>query len=291
HCHPYLLSSIHYINIVSITTTINHLIILLAVGGVSAFAPPKSSSSRQQLTTSTTQKLSLINDFTFLISDAADAIVDAADVITDAVVATADQSNTAAAVDSASTSSFNPTYSKASYYTTLALYVASFPGLWSQIKRSTKAKVKRKTYVSDGEMAATGEGGKSQRQQAAEAGETITFRGLVARSTSQAFFLTFCTALGMASLALVLQIQFQDLELPVIGKPNWFLLTLLSPYAGIYYWKSGDRVDDMKVKLSTNDDETLNEITIEGNDEEIDRMWRTLDLREKGMVKVEGILS
>lgn len=154
-------------------------------------------------------------------------------------------------------------------------------------------------------MAATGEGGKSQRQQAgeimaymkannyevAEAGETITFRGLVARSTSQAFFLTFCTALGMASLALVLQIQFQDLELPVIGKPNWFLLTLLSPYAGIYYWKSGDRVDDMKVKLSTNDDETLNEITIEGNDEEIDRMWRTLDLREKGMVKVEGILS
>jgi len=281
------------------------LLCLLAVGGVSAFAPPKSSSSRQQLTTSTTQKLSLINDFTFLISDAADAIVDAADAVSDAIVATADQSNTAAAVDSASTSSFNPTYSKASYYTTLALYVASFPGLWSQIKRSTKAKVKRKTYVSDGEMAATGEGGKSQRQQAgeimaymkannyevAEAGETITFRGLVARSTSQAFFLTFCTALGMASLALVLQIQFQDLELPVIGKPNWFLLTLLSPYAGIYYWKSGDRVDDMKVKLSTNDDETLNEITIEGNDEEIDRMWRTLDLREKGMVKVEGILS
>lgn len=277
------------------------LLCLLAAVGVSAFAPPKSSSSRQ-LTTSTTQKLSLINDFTFLISDAADAIVDAADVVNDAVVATADQSTSAAAVDS-STSSFNPTYSKASYYTTLALYVASFPGLWSQIKRSTKAKVKRKTYVSDGEMA-TGEG-KSQRQQAgeimaymkannyevSEAGETITFRGLVARSTSQAFFLTFCTALGMASLALVLQIQFQDLELPAIGKPNWFLLTLLSPYAGIYYWKSGDRVDDMKVKLSTNDDETLNEITIEGNDEEIDRMWRTLDLREKGMVKVEGILS
>ena len=80
-------------------------------------------------------------------------------------------------------------------------------------------------------------------------------------------------------------------ELPVIGKPNYFLLTLLSPYAGIYYWKSGDRVDDLKVKLSTNDDETLNEVTIEGNDEEIERIWRTLDLQEKGMVKVEGILG
>lgn len=162
--------------------------------------------------------------------------------------------------------------------------------------------MKRKTYVSDGEMAKEG---KELRQQAgeimaymkannyevAEAGETITFKGLVARSTSQAFFLVFCTAIGMASLALVLQIQFQDLELPLIGTPNWFLLTLVSPYAGIYYWQSGDRIDDMKVKLATNDDETLNEITIEGNDEEIDRMWRTLELREKGMVKVEGILG
>ena len=45
------------------------------------------------------------------------------------------------------------------------------------------------------------------------------------------------------------------------------------------------------VKLATNDDETLNEISVEGNDEEIERMWRTLELREKGMVKVEGILE
>ncbi|KAL3806767.1 hypothetical protein ACHAXA_000784 [Cyclostephanos tholiformis] len=262
-------------------------------------------------------------------------------------------SSAIAVEDGGAASSFTPTYSNASYYTTLALYVASFPGLWSQIKRSTKAKVKRKTYVrtmrpvlwgaipskrfgaistihyshishiidyinvigvvhntiilytrkSPGEAAA--EGGKELRQQAgeimaymkannyeiAEAGETITFRGLVARSTSQAFFLTFCTAIGMASLALVLQIQLQDLVLPGIGSPNWFYLVLLSPYAGIYYWRSGDRVDEMKVKLATNDDETLNEVTIEGNDEEIERMWRTLDLREKGMVKVEGILG
>jgi len=60
--------------------------------------------------------------------------------------------------------------------------------------------------------------------------------------------------------------------LPGIGSPNWFYLCLLSPYAGIYYWRSGDRVDDMKVKLATNDDDTLNEVTIEGNDEEIERM-------------------
>ncbi len=39
------------------------------------------------------------------------------------------------------------TYSRASYYTILGLYLTSFPGLWSTIKRSTSAKVKRKTFV------------------------------------------------------------------------------------------------------------------------------------------------
>lgn len=132
---------------------------------------------------------------------------------------------------------------------------------------------------------------KANNYQVFESGEVITFRGLVQRSPSQAYFLVFCTLLAMASLALVLQIQLQDLVLPFIGKPNWFYLCLLSPYAGIYYWKSGDRVDDFKVKLASSDDDTENEVTMEGNDEELDRMWRALELREKGMIKVESILG
>mmetsp|Transcript_9974 Transcript_9974/g.11064 ORF Transcript_9974/g.11064 Transcript_9974/m.11064 type:complete len:277 (+) Transcript_9974:93-923(+) len=204
--------------------------------------------------------------------------------------------------DASTADVIEPTYSKASYYTTLGLYVMSFPGLWSQVKRSTTAKLKRKTFISDGEVR---EGGKDLRQQAGEimaymkannydvveAGEVITFRGLVQKSTSQAFFLVFCTLIGMASLALVLEIQFQGLSLPFIGEPNWFYLCLIAPYAGLYYWQSGDRVDDVKVKLASNDDDTENEITIEGNDEELERMWRALELREKGMVKVEGLLE
>lgn len=194
------------------------------------------------------------------------------------------------------------TYSKWSYYGTLTLYALSFPGLWSTIKRSTVAKIKRKTYVSPGEAA---ENGKDLRQQAGEimaymkannyevkeAGETITFQGVVQKSTSQAFFLTFCTAIGLGSLALVLQIQFQDLTLPVIGTPNWFYCVLLSPYAGLFYWNAGDRIDDISVKLLSSDDDTENEITIQGNDEELDRLWRALELTEKGMVKVDGILD
>jgi len=213
-----------------------------------------------------------------------------------------DVSSTNILADASNMDAIEPSYSKASYYTTLGLYVLSFPGIWSQVKRSTKAKLKRKTYVSSGENV---EGGKNLRQQAGEimaymkannyevveAGEVITFRGLVQRSKSQAFFLIFCTALAMASLALVLQIQFQDLSLPIFGTPNWFYLVLLSPYAGIYYWQSGDRVDDVKVKLASDDNETENEVTIEGDDEELERMWRTLELQEKGMVKIDGLLE
>jgi hypothetical protein len=80
-------------------------------------------------------------------------------------------------------------------------------------------------------------------------------------------------------------------ELPGIGKPNWFLLTLVAPYAGIYYWRSGDRVDDCQFKLEANDDETENSIAVLGSEEEIERMWRTLEWQEKGMIKVPGLMG
>ena len=50
-------------------------------------------------------------------------------------------------VATATSGAMESDYSKVSYYTTLGLYVMSFPGLWSQIKRSTTAKLKRKTYL------------------------------------------------------------------------------------------------------------------------------------------------
>jgi hypothetical protein len=66
---------------------------------------------------------------------------------------------------------------------------------------------------------------KANNYEVVEAGETIIFRGLVQRSRSQAFFLVFCTAIALASLALVLQIQFQDLgtlsDLLVSSFFNW----------------------------------------------------------------------
>ena len=132
---------------------------------------------------------------------------------------------------------------------------------------------------------------KANNYDVVEAGDTIKFRGVLQRSSSQAFFLVFCTALGLISLGLVLEIQFADLVLPMIGKPNFFWLALLSPYAGIYYWRSGDRVDDCSVRLSTNDDETENEIVVQGSEEELERMWRAMEWKQKGMVQIPGLLE
>ena len=74
-------------------------------------------------------------------------------------------------VDSVAATSSPPetggmSYSRASYYTILGLYALSFPGLWSTIKRSTTAKVKRTTFVSPGPNSVGN--GRSLRQQAGE---------------------------------------------------------------------------------------------------------------------------
>ena len=47
---------------------------------------------------------------------------------------------------------------------------------------------------------------KANNYEVVEAEKIVTFRELVQKSISQASFLTVCTMLGMASLALVLQI-------------------------------------------------------------------------------------
>ena len=50
-------------------------------------------------------------------------------------------------------------------------------------------------------------------------------------------------------------------------------------------------MDDCSVKLEANDDESENSISVRGSEEEVERMWRTMEWQEKGMVKVAGLLD
>ncbi|GFP78820.1 hypothetical protein PHJA_000025500 [Phtheirospermum japonicum] len=184
-------------------------------------------------------------------------------------------------------------YSLASYYTSLGLFVISVPGLWSLIKRSVKSKVVKKTFIGEGAEK------KAPNQVAGEImsfftrnnfavsdrGETITFEGMMVPSRGQAALLTFCTCISLASVALVLTITFPD-----IGN-NWFLLTILSPLAGVYYWTKASRKEEIKVRMMVADDGTLSEIIVQGDDQQVEQMRKELQLSEKGMVYVKGLFE
>jgi hypothetical protein len=70
----------------------------------------------------------------------------------------------------------------------------------------------------------------------------------------------------MASIALVLSTLY-----PEIGN-WWYGLTLLSPGAYFYYFSRGTRIEEVKVKMVTADDEKTTDIIIEGDIEEITRL-------------------
>eukprot|EP00245_Coleochaete_scutata_P007789 TRINITY_DN23558_c0_g1_i1.p1 TRINITY_DN23558_c0_g1~~TRINITY_DN23558_c0_g1_i1.p1 ORF type:complete len:324 (+),score=63.65 TRINITY_DN23558_c0_g1_i1:48-1019(+) len=189
-----------------------------------------------------------------------------------------------------------PGYSQASYYTSLGLFLLSLPGLWSLIKRSTASKVVRKTFVVPGPKVL---GAKPLKVIAGEitaalaksnfkivnAGETITFEGVFQPNRGQAAFLTFCAAVGLASLALVLTIVAPD-----FGE-GWYLITFISPAAGIYYWTRATRTEQIQIKMVTADDENETDVILQGDDEEIERVRKGLALMEKGKVYVKGLLE
>lgn len=187
-------------------------------------------------------------------------------------------------------------YSSLSLYFTLALYVLTLPGLYSLVTRSVKASPTQRIYDVPGPANPTA---KSTRQTAAEimayfkamnyevgaAEETITFQGVMGQSKSQAAFLTFCTFMGLGSVALVLSIL-----LPDVGAKA-YLLTLLSPYAGIYYWNNAQRVDEVVIKMETSDDEQITSIVAQGGKEDLERFSKALELPERGKVYVRGMFE
>ncbi|KAL3158328.1 hypothetical protein ABBQ38_010570 [Trebouxia sp. C0009 RCD-2024] len=187
-------------------------------------------------------------------------------------------------------------FSKESYYVTLGLFVLSVPGLWSQIKRAPKAKRVRKTFETKGPKE---EGSLPLDQRARQifayfkkynydvkdTGDVIRFTGNYKASRGQAAALTFYVFMGLGSTALVLSIAAP------FGGSYWYALTALSPLAGIYYWQKGSRIEEFAVKMVTADDDSTTDIVVEGDQEEVTRMSKELQLVEKGKVYVKGLLE
>ena len=185
-----------------------------------------------------------------------------------------------------------------SYYATLFLFVLSAPGLYSLVKRSAKSKITRKTFELPGPKAA-GDAALPLDDVAREISMyfkrnnairlhvclsvwCVTFEGNIAPERGTAAYITFCIAIGLLCVGLVCSIA-----LP--GGNFWYSLVLISPLTGKYYLDNAGRKENVKVKMV--DNEVTTDVIVEGDAEEIERFRRDLNLCEKGMVRVKGILE
>jgi len=185
-----------------------------------------------------------------------------------------------------------------SLYVTLALFLMSVPGIWSQVKRAPKSKIKRVTFevagprstlvapvTLDDHARAVFRYFKRYNYEVESSGEVITFAGVYAADRGQAAAVTLYTFFGMGSVALVLATLF-----PGSGN-SWYGLTALSPLAAVYYFRNGERREEVRVKMVAADDEATADVVVEGDADEIERLARELGFVEKGKVRVKGLLE
>jgi len=116
------------------------------------------------------------------------------------------------------------------------------------------------------------------------------FEGLVQKSKSQAFFLSFCLLGGLGCLALVLSIQVPRVGPLEIGS-WWYLMTLASPYGGLYYWQKAGEEEEVRVRLVEGSGVQETEVTVQGSKEELERFATVMDYDEKGKVRIRGIFE
>jgi len=179
----------------------------------------------------------------------------------------------------------------------LALFTLAFPGVYSQIKRAPKANVKRVTFELPGPNAPNPMPLDKVAQMlfnyfiqknyvVKDRGEVITFAGKYAADKGQAAFITAFTFLSFMSLGLVLSTMF-----PEKGGNAWYGLSLISPAAGSFVMKNGEREEEFKIKMTSSTDGKETDIFVEGDIEEIERMQTELGLVQKGKVKVKGLFE
>lgn len=104
----------------------------------------------------------------------------------------------------------------------------------------------------------------------------IAFEGIVRPSIFLAVFLTILAAIGTLSLSLVLSILLPDLAIAPL------LLVVLSPLAGVFYWRNAKRPE--KVLLRVESEQSENQvghsvITVIAHRDELLELQRTLPLK------------
>lgn len=190
-----------------------------------------------------------------------------------------------------------------SYYASLTCFALSFPGIISLVTRSVKSKVVRKCYRLNGPAVPGGKNPmdvqseilayfQTNNYRVADFGDSIIFEGRRGKDEGQAVFLSFCCFISFLILGQVMKIVEQQVNVGIVLDNWWYSISLLSPLAGKYYLDNVERLDQVSVLLNSDDDDFLwMDLYIQGDEKEIDRFQKTLDLREKGMIYVKGIFD
>ncbi|MCY6491491.1 cofactor assembly of complex C subunit B [Leptolyngbya sp. GGD] len=100
----------------------------------------------------------------------------------------------------------------------------------------------------------------------------VTFEGVVRPSVFLAVFLSLLASVGALCFALVLTMVLPD------GSNFWWGLLLVSPLAGVFYWKGAERVEQVSLKLEGGTD-ARSVITVRAHRDELAELQRSLELQ------------
>jgi hypothetical protein len=101
----------------------------------------------------------------------------------------------------------------------------------------------------------------------------VTYTGFVRPSWFLAIFLSLLAAVGLLCLGLVLAVLFPQLT------PGFWGLPLLSPVAGLFYWKKAGRPEEVSLRIeSASDRRDHNRVTITAHRDELIALQQSLPL-------------
>lgn len=171
----------------------------------------------------------------------------------------------------------NSTILSSTFLLTLLLSV----GLLFFIRASTKDRIQAIKLVSEQPLASLMTQLRQYLQERSyqvakvdEENNSVTFEGFVKPSVFLAIFLTMLAAVGTLCLALVCSFLFPNSSLA-------FLVVLLSPAAGVFYWKKSARNEQVSLKLENTSSESQqqSQVTVIGHRDEIAELVRSLNLK------------
>lgn len=104
----------------------------------------------------------------------------------------------------------------------------------------------------------------------------VTFEGEVRPSVFLAVFLSLLASIGVLCFVLVLSMVLPD------WSNFWFGLLLLSPLAGVFYWKGAGRVEQVLLRVEPSPDAASKSVIIvKAHRDELAELQRSLELKSE----------